>query len=510
MENFIIFSSGYNAGPWIGKHMQSIEAQTHDNLLHVVIDDASTDNTWEEIVKHVHGRCVAHRNERNIGWTANAVRYLGNYINYSQQIIVQVDLDDWLIEDSVLSYLSEIYDRRKPWVTYGSLVRSNGEHRPNNDLGYEPLVIRNRGFRDAKWRFWAPRTFKAFMWLALEKRRLLSQDGSEYSRYTQDWAIGFPLLEMCPPDKLLHITKKLYVYNVGNPLSDKKVNRADQYALGMHFKEQGRVAEYVTKRQMSMQRFVIFSCGRNCEKWVAAHMQSIQKQTYKNYLHVIVDDDSEDGTHSAIQKLADDHTILLHNHKQQFWLYNSSWYLKDYVDSDNDVVVVVDLDDWLADDWILERLNNIYNREGCWMTYGSWAVPDDDSQPDKYRKKWGQGKIKPECKEPPKHILTERRFRETAAFSHLKTFKYFLFKNINPDDFKGPNGEWAPCCYDRALMYPMLEMTPTKKIRRIYDLLYYYNLSNSESWAFKDRDKQIFYEKWFCSKPSYKQLPDKG
>ena len=46
-------------------------------------------------------------------------------------------------------------------------------------------------------------------------------------------------------------------------------------------------------------------------------------------------------------------------------------------------------------------------------------------------------------------------------FSHLKTFKYVLYKNINIEDLKR-NGDFIKSSTDAAIMYPILEMVVTK------------------------------------------------
>jgi glycosyltransferase involved in cell wall biosynthesis len=513
MLKFLVFSAGYNGGEWIQKHMESVAEQSYPNLLHIVVDDASTDDSWEMIEKHKHDRCVVIRNKKNMGWIHNAVTYIPRYISNGEDVICGLDLDDWIAHDGVMSYIANVYRERDCWMTYGSLIRDSGEVREANCEGWPKDVVQKCSYRAHHvWRFWAMRTFKAFMWLALDKRRLLDPSGREYSKFTYDWAVGFPLLEMCPPKKLYHVKEFIYVYNVSNPLNDKKVNRARQYELGQHFKRQSPVPDYVMEGQRRMQRFVVFSCGRDCAEFVEKHIKSIKGQTYQNFFHVIVDDASKDE--SVVEQVRIWHdperTKLIRNKQNKGWIGNAVSYLDQYIESDEDVVVVVDLDDWLADPWVLERLNTAYNRKQCWLTYGTWAVPDDPRIASKYRDKWGKETPKPRQKEAGE-VVENRTFRTSAAFSHLKTFKAFLWRNIDREDLKGPDGEWPPCCYDRAIMYPMLEMCPTDKIYRMRDLLYIYNIANPfcHAWDEKRRKRQIVYENYFKSKKPYEILKRK-
>lgn len=507
MLRFLVFSAGYNGALWIKQHMKSIAEQSYPNIIHIVVDDASTDKSWKEIEKYRHDRCIAIRNKVNVGWVENAVRYLAEHIVHPEDVVCGVDLDDWLAHDRVMEKIARIYRKEGVWCTYGTPLRNNNERRRNNALGYPADVIKGRSFRRfTNWRFWAMRTFKAFLWNAMDKRRMLDPTGRRYARYTYDWAIGYNLLEMTPPGKLRHVKEEIYIYNVSNPLNDKKANRPDQYKLGMHFKSMSPVKNCVKEKQRNMNRLVVFACGHNCAKWVKRHRRSIELQTYKNFLYVAVDDASTDDTYKELLRFHNKkRNVIIRNEKNQGWLANAAQYLDKFIESEEDVIVVVDMDDYLADHWVFDKINNTYNLKDCWITYGTWAVPNDPKIKEKYRTKWGVDKPQPKQKDSAEH-LRNRTFRKSPAFSHLKTFRAFLWRAIDKEDFKGPDGEFAPCCYDRALMYPMLEMSPTKKIQYMKDLLYMYNIANPNCHAWINREQQLEYEKWFCGKPSYEIL----
>ena len=44
---------------------------------------------------------------------------------------------------------------------------------------------------------------------------------------------------------------------------------------------------------------------------------------------------------------------------------------------DEDVVVCLDGDDWLNGEGVFSRLNEIYEKEDCWLTYGSYMQYPD-------------------------------------------------------------------------------------------------------------------------------------
>jgi hypothetical protein len=141
------------------------------------------------------------------------------------------------------------------------------------------------------------------------------------------------------------------------------------------------------------------------------------------------------------------------------------------------------MDDWFSNNFVLEKLNAIYTNENCWTTFGSCRSND---RPNVVMPSEG----------PPRTTLVNRKFRDNGwYYTHLKTFKSFLFQNIDVNDFKDKNtGDWIGYSYDRFLMYPILEMTPPEKIRYISDVLCTYNTSNPISVSKINKEKQSYYK----------------
>lgn len=219
-QRFIIFSAGWNCEMYARKHLRSVRRQTYPNLVHVVVDDASTDKTSGIIRHNEHSRMRMHRNEINVKWVANAVKYLPEHIESDEDVVVLVDMDDWLSSKRSLSIIAAAYEREKCWVTYGSFAyrKKSGKitNRVNRPI-YMPEMVEKRVFRKISWRWWHPKTFKAFLFNAIKKDDLYGPNGN-FPPFSYDKAIGFPILEMCPPEKFHHIDELLYVYNVENPM----------------------------------------------------------------------------------------------------------------------------------------------------------------------------------------------------------------------------------------------------------------------------------------------------
>jgi len=139
---------------------------------------------------------------------------------------------------------------------------------------------------------------------------------------------------------------------------------------------------------------------------------------------------------------------------------------------DDDVIVWVDGDDWLAHQNVLKYLSKFYDAHKCLMTYGNYR-PDPSSD------------TCPQPKSYPKEVVLDNSYRVSAytcglLFNHLRTVKYLLFKHLKESDFTWPDGTWFKCAGDTAVMIPCLELAGGR-YRYIDKELYVYNTSNPVS-----------------------------
>lgn len=237
-------------------------------------------------------------------------------------------------------------------------------------------------------------------------------------------------------------------------------------------------------------KFIIFSPMHNNEAYAKRHMESVNNQTHEDFVHLIVNDASEDATHSVIMENTGVNSHVHGTLVNRKWIGNAIRYLRPFTQRDEEVVVVcLDGDDWFAGNDVLVHLNAIYEEEGCWLTYGQFT-PNDKSWPGHRAE-----------------MFRNRRFRRHKwVFTHLKTFKGFLFNAIKKDDLRAPDGRYTPCTYDMAIMFPMLEMTPTEKIRFVEEVLCVYNIDNPNCVEKINQDEQIALDKWFRGKNPYEIL----
>jgi len=68
-------------------------------------------------------------------------------------------------------------------------------------------------------------------------------------------------------------------------------------------------------------RFIIFTAGFNSEKWVKKNINSVKNQNYSNYVHIIVDDATTDGTNKLIKAYKHNRLVVYRNLENKRWIY---------------------------------------------------------------------------------------------------------------------------------------------------------------------------------------------
>jgi len=204
----------------------------------------------------------------------------------------------------------------------------------------------------------------------------------------------------------------------------------------------------------------------NCEKWIGKCIQSLKRQRYKNFSCILVDDISTDSSVEIVKNLIvdDSRFRLVQNEKKKYALNNIVDSISLLECASEDVILLLDGDDWLASSKALEALYGAY-RGNTLMTYGSYVLSLT-------------GQRGPEPSEYSDEVIKTNSFRQDQwRASHLRTFKYKLWKHINLEDLKDENGEYYKMTYDQAIMLPLLEMA-SERSKFIPEVLHVYNKEN--------------------------------
>ena len=218
--------------------------------------------------------------------------------------------------------------------------------------------------------------------------------------------------------------------------------------------------------------FVVLVATYNTPKWIGKCLDSILGQKYDTtkFRICVVDDASTAQKQIEILKEYEKNELVTIIYKKR-----NEGGLKAYVDAtaymkprSDDIVVHVDGDDWLYNSNVLAKVNRRY-QDRTLLTYGSYEIYAPHNSDN------GELGI---CEECPADVKVFRKYRQHKwIFSHLRTFKFKLWNKIKDIDLKDEKGTYWKVSWDRAFMYPMLEMA-NGNIKFIKDKVYVYNMAN--------------------------------
>jgi len=227
----------FNSEMYLEKCLNSIVKQTHQRFQVQVVDDCSSDSSYEiaNSICEKNKNFKLFRNPRRIGALNNIFNLLYTKIEEpSKTIDVIIDGDDYLYSSDVLNIIEEKYIKTNCLITYGSHVSSKGV------LGKKyPKIIRKLNlFRKYFWYASHLKTFRHDLWLSINPQDFLNKN-REYFSVASDLAIMFPMLEMAG-NRQEFITEILYSYNDNNPISDHKIRRKEQILSAKEIRQKKR------------------------------------------------------------------------------------------------------------------------------------------------------------------------------------------------------------------------------------------------------------------------------
>lgn len=243
----IVVSPVYNAEAYIKDHILSVAAQNYTPYIHYIVDDMSTDNTYQiaketieslslELQKHF---VLISATTKNYA-VGNQVEVLNTVISdtlemedgslLKQSIVVLLDGDDTLVNDpDIFNYINRLYTQGIKF-TYGS-CHSLADKIDLIAQPYPKDVIENKSYRQHMFSWGIPythlRTFSLDLFNQVDQKVFKDPDG-EYWKCGGDNATFYPLIELCQPNEIQCVQRVLVNYNDVNPLNDYKVNGEEQ------------------------------------------------------------------------------------------------------------------------------------------------------------------------------------------------------------------------------------------------------------------------------------------
>lgn len=232
--------------------------------------------------------------------------------------------------------------------------------------------------------------------------------------------------------------------------------------------------------------FTVVIVGVNNGASLAKTLASVFAQNYENYRVVYIDDASDDGSFDLARDLIydSDHVgqvTLVQNETRLGILANVCRAVQGL--EDREIVVVLHGENWLAHEWVLQRLNAYYANSDLWLSYA-------------------------QSRDYPTYQLGTCREWKEAAFrnqpftpSHLNVFYAGLFKKIRESDFIS-GGKFLTACSEMAYMIPMFEMAKDH-FQFIPEILC---INNRQAGYKEDREAQLRCEKFVRALDPYPPL----
>lgn len=221
----------YNNSRWCIKNISSILAQKYENYHVYIIDDNSTDDTFQKLHDYLEQHPLNYkvtvcRNETRRGAMANWYNTISELDDHI--IVLNVDGDDWLADDKVFKRINIAYADKRVWMTYGQFKVWPDEYN-GFCKRHAPKVILEQNYRFSDWLSSHLRTYYAWLFKKIDVQDFKYEDA--FLPTTCDRAIMYPLLEMCAGHYYCFEKNVLYIYNAQNPLADIRKNCALQQKM---------------------------------------------------------------------------------------------------------------------------------------------------------------------------------------------------------------------------------------------------------------------------------------
>jgi len=216
MEKVVFISPMYNAAPHLNDLIESLREQTSDSWEHVIVDDMSTDNSYElaiELTKDDNRFTVIKNTEKK--WALrNVIEVARKYEKDSRIVVANIDADDALCNEKTVEILLKSYQDPEldtAWTAHSWDINGMNISR---DL---PTTINPYQY---PWCTSHLKTWRASTMLGVDDENFKNLDGEWFKR-GYDQALYLPLLYLSNKKKF--IDEICYLYRINSKSVDKRV-----------------------------------------------------------------------------------------------------------------------------------------------------------------------------------------------------------------------------------------------------------------------------------------------
>ncbi len=229
-RRFVVFVPSFNNEKYCEENLRSIEEQDYENFRVIYVDDASTDETYLKVSNFIEKSKLKEKfnlikNSKNKKNIAN-LYFVVNDLCEDDEIVVNLDGDDFFSHKKVLSDLNAYYQLDSVWMTWGSyVVWSTGElgcHAKPVEMSFlKSGIIRKRPYSYSHLK-----TFYAGLFKKIKKEDFFYN--GDFIKFAPDLPTMLPLLELSRTHARF-IPETLYIYNDQNSISESSFVKREEF-----------------------------------------------------------------------------------------------------------------------------------------------------------------------------------------------------------------------------------------------------------------------------------------
>ncbi len=219
MESKVVFISPmYNASTHLPDLINSMKEQTNQNFKHIIVDDMSTDDSFDiacELIRDdIDAKFEIRKNKEKKWALKNVIEVAREYQEYSNVIIAVIDADDALCNENTVNIILNAYkdpELDTAWTAHSWDINSMNISRelPENINPYQ-----------YPWCTSHLKTWRATTLLGVDDENFKNLDGSWFKR-GYDQALYLPLLYLS--HKRMFIDEVCYLYRINSKSVDVRV-----------------------------------------------------------------------------------------------------------------------------------------------------------------------------------------------------------------------------------------------------------------------------------------------
>ena len=230
----VIVSTFWNSEDYVADCIKSIKNQYYGEFVAYMVDDMSTDNSYEVALDAIDGdeRFILIKNTEKKYKTKNFIDVINNPDIDWDDVIIEIDGDDQLSDNFVLGLINKIYVNEDIWICGSKWMDKNGI------IGNYGKFSANKA-RIKSWNFSHMRTYRAFLFRMIKEEHLMFE--GEYFKAGCDIGAGIPMLEMAGDAHFYYLDQVTYIYTWHDNQSYSSTNSFGDNTL------QSKIASYVYK-----------------------------------------------------------------------------------------------------------------------------------------------------------------------------------------------------------------------------------------------------------------------